>query len=63
MKTFREKVNVLFSKHEELITRKNEEIEEGNGIFTRYKYPVLTAAHAPIFWRYDLDEKTNPFLM
>ena len=32
MKTFREKVEELFRKHEELITRKNVAIEEGNGI-------------------------------
>lgn len=38
-------------------------VEDGNGIFTRYKYPVVTAAHTPVFWRYDLDEKSNPYLM
>jgi 4-O-beta-D-mannosyl-D-glucose phosphorylase len=46
-----------------LIKRSNEMISSGNGIFDRYKYPVLTAAHTPLFWRYDLDEQTNPFLM
>jgi 4-O-beta-D-mannosyl-D-glucose phosphorylase len=25
--------------------------------------PILTADHTPIFWRYDLDQSTNPFLM
>ena len=25
--------------------------------------PVVTAAHTPVFWRYDLDEKSNPYLM
>jgi len=24
---------------------------------------VLTAAHTPLFWRYDLDPATNPLLM
>ena len=65
--TFNERVKELFRKHEELITRPitrpNIPVEDGNGIFTRYKYPILTAAHAPIFWRYDLDEKSNPYLM
>ena len=23
----------------------------------------MTAEHAPVFWRYDLDEKSNPYLM
>ncbi|WP_278336067.1 glycosidase [Clostridium thermosuccinogenes] len=43
--------------------RKNVKIEGGNGIFDRYKYPVLTAEHTPLFWRYDLDHRTNPYLM
>jgi 4-O-beta-D-mannosyl-D-glucose phosphorylase len=61
--THQEKVKVLFAQHEKLITRKNEPLKEGNGIYDRYKYPVLTAAHAPVFWRYDLNPETNPFLM
>ncbi len=50
---------------EELITRNNERetIEAGNGIIDRYKYPVLTAAHTPLFWRYDLHPETNPYLL
>ena len=60
---FKEKVQVLLRKHEELLSRKNNPVEENNGVFTRYQYPILTAEHTPIFWRYDLDEQTNPFLM
>lgn len=60
---FVERLKNLVKNHEELITRKNVEIKDGNGIFNRFKYPVLTGAHAPITWRYDLDEKTNPYLM
>lgn len=58
-----EKVKSLLAQHETLIARKNEPLREGNGIYQRYKYPVLTAAHTPVFWRYDLDPKTNPHLM
>lgn len=47
MEAFKEKVERLFQRHEELITRKNVAVEDGNGIFTRYKYPVVTAAHTP----------------
>jgi 4-O-beta-D-mannosyl-D-glucose phosphorylase len=57
------KVKALFALHDKLITRKNEPLKDGNGIYDRYKYPVLTAAHAPVFWRYDLNPETNPFLM
>ena len=63
MMDFKEKVQVLLRKHEELLSRKNNPVEENNGVFTRYQYPILTAEHTPIFWRYDLDEQTNPFLM
>jgi 4-O-beta-D-mannosyl-D-glucose phosphorylase len=60
---FDQKVKALFVDHEKLIGRKNEIIEKGNGIFNRYKYPVVTAGHTPIFWRYSLDFGSNPFLM
>jgi 4-O-beta-D-mannosyl-D-glucose phosphorylase len=60
METFNDKVSRLFQEHEELITRKNEPVEGGNGIFTRYKYPVVTAAHTPVFWRYDLMQRPIP---
>ncbi|BBM73747.1 glycoside hydrolase family 130 protein [Rhodothermus marinus] len=53
----------LEAAYEELITRPNELLPDGNGIVTRYRYPVLTAAHTPIFWRYDLNPETNPYLM
>lgn len=46
-----------------LLQQPNVKIESGNGIYNRYKNPVLTAAHAPIFWKYDLNADTNPFLM
>lgn len=49
--------------HDELVYRKNEKLEFGNGVYDRYKYPVLTAGHVPLFWRYDLDRKANPHLM
>lgn len=62
-KTHMEKVKALFERHEKLITRKNEPLKEGNGIFERYTYPVVTAAHTPVFWRYDLDEESNPYLV
>lgn len=59
---FNERLAWLEEQHENLITRKNEPVYV-NGVYERYKYPILTGDHAPLFWRYDLDEKTNPFLM
>lgn len=49
-------------KQEELINKKNKvDVSFYNGIFDRYENPVLTSAHAPVIWRYDIDEETNPF--
>ena len=59
---FDEKIKGLFKEHEKLITRRNEPAS-GNGIYVRYKYPVVTADHSPIFWRYDLDYNSNPNLL
>jgi len=60
---FNNRVKELFKCHEKLIKRKNIMLDAGNGIFDRYAYPVLTAEHSPIFWRYDLDQISNPYLM
>lgn len=58
---FDEKLRDLERGYEALVTRKNEPVYV-NGVYERYKYPILTAAHAPLFWRYDLDEASNPYL-
>jgi 4-O-beta-D-mannosyl-D-glucose phosphorylase len=60
---FDQKVRELFVQYEALITRKNKKCESGNGIFSRYIHPVVTADHTPVFWRYDLNYETNPHLM
>lgn len=49
--------------HQELLERKNEKEAMGNGVYDRYRQPVLTAQHAPLTWRYDIDPETNPYLM
>ncbi len=60
---FNIKLKNLLTQYEALITRNNCKAEKYNGVFQRYIYPVITAEHTPIFWRYDLNYKTNPFLM
>lgn len=60
--TFQDRLTWLQEQHEALVTRKNSPIE-GNGVYERYENPILTGEHSPIFWRYDLNEKTNPYLM
>ncbi len=47
-------------RQEKLMSRKNEPADFYNGVYTRYKYPVLTRQHIPLTWKYDLDIKSNP---
>ena len=63
MTDFQKKVAALKAHHEELLTRKNEPMEWGNGIYEKYRFPIVTAEHTPLEWRYDFCEKDNPYLM
>lgn len=60
MMTFEERKAFVEKEYESLVTAKNEVIE-GNGIYCRYKNPVITAGMVPPFWRYDYNKATNPF--
>ena len=60
--TYHERLAWLEKSHQELLQKENAPIE-GNGVYERYENPVLTADHAPLNWRYDLNPKTNPYLM
>ncbi len=52
------------AKLELLINRKNEiDPDFYNGIYDKYKYPVLTREHAPLIWQYDFNPETNPYFM
>jgi 4-O-beta-D-mannosyl-D-glucose phosphorylase len=62
-KNFEKRLGELKRSHKELIKRKNRKKESVNGVYERFEYPVLTANHTPLFWRYDLNEGTNPYLM
>jgi len=60
---FLQRIQALLSKHKQLIQRPNAPQAESNGVYTRYQNPILTAAHTPVFWRYDLNPDINPHLM
>ncbi len=75
MSNFQSKIVALRAAHEALLTRPNEPMAENGlstgsvpfrlstGIYTKYKYPILTAEHTPLEWRYDFNEQDNPYLM
>ncbi len=60
---FELRLKQLLDDHERLMTRPNEPRPHSNGVLQRWKHPILTADHAPVFWKYDLDRETNPYLM
>jgi 4-O-beta-D-mannosyl-D-glucose phosphorylase len=60
---FEERLSGLENAYYEQISKPNEKAGLGNGVYNRYINPVLTAAHTPVFWRYDLNPQTNPYLM
>lgn len=53
----------LKERHHEMVIKKNEMVQETNGIFNRYKNPVLTAQHIPLSWKYDFNLQANIFFM
>ena len=63
MQNFKTRLKALRKEYKKLISKKNTPVLPGNGIFERYKNPVVTASHIPLEWRYDLNPETNPFLM
>ncbi|MBR1877667.1 MAG: glycosidase [Paludibacteraceae bacterium] len=72
MELWSDKLAALRAAHEALLTRKNVPLNgqivngqmvNGNGIYTKYQYPILTAEHTPLEWRYDFNEQRNPHLM
>jgi 4-O-beta-D-mannosyl-D-glucose phosphorylase len=62
-KAFDQRMKQLRQDHQNLLQRRNRKQRQGNGIFDRYEFPVLTAGHTPLTWRYDFDPAANPQLM
>lgn len=62
MDTFNFRKDQVMAEYGRLITRQNTPVE-GNGVYTRYANPVLTAEMVPPFWKYDFNPATNPYFM
>ena len=61
---FEKRLSRLQAQQVALIQRKNEvDPTWSSALLERYRYPVLTGAHTPLFWRYDLNPATNPYLL
>ncbi len=53
----------LKAEQDALLVKPNAPLSHDNGIYRRYANPIVTAAHVPLEWRYDLNPETNPFMM
>ncbi len=58
-----EKYYIEQAKVDALTSLKNNISDDYNGIYDRFVNPVLTAKHAPVIWRYDINTDTNPYFM
>lgn len=63
MNNFEKRYQLLHETYGQLVNLENERTTSLNGIYNRYKYPVLTHAHIPLNWKYDFDPQTNPNLL
>jgi 4-O-beta-D-mannosyl-D-glucose phosphorylase len=59
---FSERLATLRERRQELLDARNRPVY-WNGVIERHQNAVVTAAHVPLEWRYDLDERTNPWLL
>ncbi len=60
---FNAKIKEMLKEEEIFLSRKNIRLKSKNNIFHRYQNPVLTAQHAPLHWRFDLNYESNPNLL
>jgi len=64
MSYFDDRLQFLIDEHRDHVDMENSVDESWmNGVFTRFENPVLTRDHIPLFWKYDINPETNPYLM
>ena len=63
MQLFEDRLKRIKAEHKTLIEKKNEEEFSVNGVYARFKNPIITRDHIPLHWRYDLNKETNPSFM
>lgn len=61
--TYQERKTYIETTYLQLLNQPNEPLPSMHGLFQRYRYPILTAEHIPLPWRYDMSEITNPMLL
>lgn len=59
---FEKQLRQLIIEQENFLKEENQPAGTYNGIFQRYAHPVLTEAHVPVSWKFDMNKERNPFL-
>lgn len=60
---YEERLSRIQQHHNKILGQKNEKLFSVHGIYHRYRYPVITAEHIPVEWRFDLNPARNPRLL
>lgn len=60
---YAQRKTALIAEFDTLVNKANTPIVQSNGIYQRWRNPVITADHIPLHWRYDFNPQTNPMLM
>lgn len=63
MGLYAERRGQLIREYTSIVERPNNRLPSANGIYFKYENPVLTSAHIPLSWRFDFNEKSNPYFM
>ncbi len=49
--------------HRNLLEKTNKKLFSTNGIYHRYRNPIITRDHIPLHWRFDFNPETNPMFL
>ncbi len=60
---FHKRKEFIEKEHNKLLENPNGILFSTNGIYNRYKNPVVTRDHVPLHWRFDYNPETNPYFM
>ena len=60
---FLQRAATEYRRVERKIQQKNTPKGDYLGLYQRWKHPVLTREYVPVEWRFDLNERTNPFFI
>jgi len=61
--SYDKRLDQLKNDYQEIISKSNAIVSSNNGVYSRWQRPIITTAHIPYFWKYNLDKAANPLLV